>query len=117
MATRNLLLVRVLKDDDADPGETGPVALNMASLGRLSEIRRSLEPFNTGPDGSPEGASVFYGPGVTLQLPMVGPDDPVMQIMVTLTDETIAWPVLERVCSAMGWKMMDPKTGRTFGGW
>jgi len=118
VAERHLLLVKVLDKDEPehDPSaETGPAVLNMVALGPYSEVVRLLAPFNAGPDGSAEGAGVLWGPGVTVQMPMVGPDDPVMQLMVSLTDENIAWPVLERICATLGWKMMDPKTGRTFG--
>ena len=113
--TRQVLLVKLLKvEDDQAASDT---MLNAVSLGTSRQLVRSLERFNTGPDGSksPEGASTLYGPGLIIQLPMVGPDDPVMQVAASMVEEDIAWPVLMRICRGMGWKMMDPASGRTFG--
>jgi hypothetical protein len=41
--------------------------------------------------------------------------DSVAQAMVTMTDDEIAWPVLERACRALKWKLVDLETGRSFG--
>ncbi|MEO1130784.1 MAG: hypothetical protein AAFX05_13915 [Planctomycetota bacterium] len=119
MADRHLLLVKVLDSDAAraDPNDetSGPSVLNMVSLGAYSDVVKLLAQFNTAPDGGQDSIGVLWGPGITMQMPMVGPKDPVMQLMVSMTDENIAWPVLERICATLGWKMMDPKSGRTFG--
>jgi hypothetical protein len=125
LAERHLLLVKVLpppggEGGDAEVrGERKASVLNTVSLGRLVEVERWLTQFNCARDGK-EGfggaMNVLYGPGVVMQLPMVDRDDPVMQLMVSLNDETIAWAVLERLCRVSGWKMMDPKTGSIFGG-
>ena len=112
MATRSLLLVKVLPSDE--PG--GPVvASNMVSLGSRREVQKMLAPLNCAADGSQSTYGVLWGPGITVQLPMVDDRDPVMQLLVSLTDETIAWPVLERVCRLLDWKMMDPRSGSIFG--
>jgi hypothetical protein len=87
----------------------------MTSLGARGDLIVALRPFNTAPDGSASALGVLHGPGIIVQLPMVGDDDPVSQILVTLNDEAAAWPVLERMCRVLGWKMMDPQSGRTFG--
>ena len=71
---------------------------------------------NISTDGAPDTIGVLYGPGIIVQMPMVGPDDPVAQVMVTLDEEDMAWPVLTRLCRRLGWKMLDPESGRTFGG-
>ena len=42
--------------------------------------------------------------------------DPVSQAVATLNDEDYAFPVLMKLCRALGWKMVDIETGRTFGG-
>lgn len=112
---RTILLVKLLKTDDE--GDDAPAALTSVSLGTYRQVLRQLEPYNTGPDGSknPENIGVLYGPGLTVQMPMVGPDDPVMQVAVSLTEEDIAFPVLSRICRGLGWKLMDPTSGRTFG--
>ena len=114
-SVRSILLIRLADvpepEDDAAPA---PPVLRMATLGTLQEIVEQLRPFNTAPDGS-SPAGVLYGPGIVVQLPMVGEDDAVNQLLVTLNDESAAWPVLERMCRALQWKMMDPQSGRTFG--
>ncbi len=109
---RSLLLVKVLPGDDP---HAMPSAANAVSLGSRREVQRSLEPFNVASDGSVASYGVLWGPGIAVQLPMVDDRDPVMQLLVSLNDESIAWPVLERVCRVLGWKMMDPKSGAIFG--
>lgn len=116
MAERHLLLVKVVEpDDEGDPGETRASVLNTVALGSFAEVEATLAQLNCAPDGSTSGMNLLYGPGIVLQLPMVDRRDPVMQIMVSLNDETIAWSVLERLCRVLDWKLMDPKTGRVFG--
>ncbi len=116
-SARSILLVKLLKNDE-DEADAGAAVLNMVSLGSYKQVVRLLEQFNTAPDGSrsPESAGVLFGPGITVQMPMVGPDDPVTQVVVSLNEEDMAFPVLLRVCRMLGWKMMDPASGRTFGG-
>ena len=77
----------------------------------------ALRLFNTTPDGSetPESFGVLYGPGLIAQMPMADRNDPIMQVAISMTEEDIAWPVIMRMCSRLGWKMMDPSSGRTFG--
>lgn len=126
VSERHLLLVKVIQPDAdegagsaPEPGGGEPpkaTVLNTVSLGRLAEVEKWLGQFNCARDGAGALMNVLYGPGVVMQLPMVDRDDPVMQIMVSLNDETIAWSVLERVCRVLGWKMMDPKSGSIFGG-
>jgi len=115
VAERHLLLVRTIQPDGDESSDRKATVLNTVSLGRLSEIERKLISYNCGSDGSHSGMKILYGPGLSMQMPMVDRDDPVMQIMVSLNDETIAWSVLERICRTLDWKMMDPKTGSVFG--
>lgn len=115
MAERHLLLVKTIQPDGDAPGDRKATVLNTVSLGRLADLERKLASYNCGRDGSVSAMNILYGPGITMQMPMVDRDDPVMQIMVSLNDETIAWSVLERICRTMDWKMMDPKTGSVFG--
>jgi hypothetical protein len=114
---RSLLLVNVLPPDEGeDAGDTPvPAALNTMSMGSVRDIERLLSGFNTMADGEPTTRNVLYGPGITVQLPMADRDDSVMQLLVSIVEDDIAWPTLIRICQASGWKMMDPKTGRTFG--
>lgn len=112
--SRSILLVRLLRTDE---GEEPNSILNSVPLGSYRQVVELLARFNTGPDGSkkPENFGVLHGPGFLVQMPFVGPDDPVSQIVVSLTEEDIAWPVLLRVCRVLEWKMMDPQSGRAFG--
>lgn len=112
---RSILLVKTIDTDDDDDHGIDTTAISMVPLGSHADIVETLRVFNTAPDGDPHNRSVLYGPGITVQLPMLGPDDPVNQLLVSLTDDEIAWPVLIRICRALSWKMMDPKSGRTFG--
>lgn len=96
---------------------TGDEAGPEASLGTLREVLAALSRFNTAPDGSARpGAptAILHGPGLVLEVPTAM--DEIRQALVTLIDEDIAWPVLTRVCKALSWRMMDPNTGRSFGG-
>jgi hypothetical protein len=119
---RTILLIRVLEDDaDSMHGGHGGIdpaaaaVLNAVPLGTLSELTTILARFNIAPDGNPTTPNVMYGPGVIVQFPFLGPNDPVQQVLVSLVEDDIAWPVLIRLCKSNGWKMMDPESGRTFG--
>jgi hypothetical protein len=68
------------------------------------------------------GTGVFHGPGMVLEVALTedpasnrgaGPD--IRQVLVSLTDEDFAFPVLMRLCKNNGWQMMDPDSGRSFG--
>jgi len=87
-----------------------------STLGTKRDALRALERFNTRPDGSAEGFSEAHGPGIRVSLPMVDDRDEVNQLLVGIVEEEIAWPVLERLTRELGWSLMDPETGRTFGG-
>jgi hypothetical protein len=96
-------------------GASGPGGA-MTPLGSLRQVRESLANFNTCTDGSPGrgmGTELLHGPGLIVEI--ATSLDPVSQAIVTLNDEDIAMAVLFRMCKAMGWKMMDMETGRTFG--
>ncbi|MEM1423148.1 MAG: hypothetical protein AAGH64_04000 [Planctomycetota bacterium] len=112
MSDRSVLLVKLLESDDEESPST---AADAVALGSAREVKELLAQFNLAEDGSSEGAGMLYGPGIIANMPMVGPDDPVMQLLVTMQEEDMAWAVLPRVCRTLGWKMMDPRTGRTFG--
>jgi len=106
MATTRQLVLIPAPDDEG----------GASSLGTKREALRAMERFNTRPDGSAEGAGVAHGPGIRVELPMCEDRDEVSQMMVTIIEEEIAWPVLSRLCRELNWRMMDPETGRTFGG-
>lgn len=117
---RTILLIRVLEDDASsiDSSSIDPAAaavLNAVPLGTVRELTSIMARFNIAPDGSPMTPNVMYGPGVIAQFPFLGPNDSVQQVLVSLVEDDIAWPVLIRLCKANAWKMMDPESGRTFG--
>ncbi len=85
-------------------------------LGLKREVLRLLGEFNTAPDGSAEGFGVAHGPGFLVELPLVDEKDEVKQVMVSVLDEETAWPVLARMCMRHHWQMVDPVSGRSFGG-
>lgn len=100
-------------------GGGGPPPL--APLGELRDILDAMSRYNTAPDGGgPEGLgevpgmAFLYGPGFTVEMPTT--TEQVGQAIVNLLDEDFAWSVLGRMCKEQGWMMMDPESGRTFGG-
>lgn len=100
----------VLTRRSAKPGDPAE------PLGTLREVLKALARFNTAPDGSKRkmaGLEVAHGPGMVVELPSA--TDDVGQAMVTMTDEEIAFPVLQRMCRTHGWAMVDLESGRTFG--
>jgi hypothetical protein len=106
---------------------SGPEGI--APLGSLREVREALGQSNIAPDGSgPQGygerlgTGVFFGPGMVLEVPLLDEPDAnrgegpqVRQVLVSVTDEDFAFPVLMRLCKRNHWQMMDPDSGRTFG--
>ncbi len=104
---RQLILSRSRKDAGAD-GVVPP-------LGSQREVLTALAPYNTAPDGGPPGlgALILWGPGMTMTLATTQKE--VAQLLVHMSDEEIAMPVLMRACKALGWAMTDLETGRSFG--
>lgn len=84
-------------------------------LGARKEVLSSLANFNLAPDGarSKTGMEVLWGPGMVMEWPAAA--DQVNQAMVSVTDEDIAWPVLQRLCKTLGLMLVDLETGRSFG--
>jgi len=90
--------------------------LTMAPLGSRKDVVAALALYNTAPDGSKRntGMEVLWGPGMVLEFPAAA--DEVNQVMISVSDEEIAWPVLQRLSKALGWMMVDLESGRSFGG-
>ena len=83
-------------------------ANGMAPIGRRDELLFDLARFNTTPER--EGDDVLYGPGIRIELP---PDQKVVnQMLMTITEEEIAWLVIMRLAKNFNWKIVDPNTGR-----
>jgi hypothetical protein len=77
------------------------------NLGWRKSLEERLAHLNTGPDRL--GGDVLFGPGVELQLPPQ--QDPVMQMILTVSDEDIGWLVVERMGKTLQWKFVDLNTG------
>jgi hypothetical protein len=88
-----------------EPVETGV----LAPIGSRAEIVGQLDRCNTGPERSNAG-DVLYGPGIRIE--MTPGQDPITQMLVTVTEEEIGWQVLTRLVTELHWKLLDPNTGR-----
>ncbi len=79
----------------------------LSAIGSRKEVEERLARLNTSADGS--GDETLYGPGVEFQL---APDqDPVVQMLMMVSDEDIAWQVIERMGRTLQWKFVDINTG------
>ncbi|HLO42626.1 MAG TPA: hypothetical protein VK176_16505 [Phycisphaerales bacterium] len=88
----------------------------LPALGSAKEVRSILENYNTAPDGGPRkslGTEMLHGPGMVVDIPTSS--ESITQVMATVTDEEIAWPVLSRLCKDRKWKLVDLESGRSFG--
>ena len=79
----------------------------LTPLGTRDQIIKQIAIYNTAPEG--EGTDILYGPGIRIELP---PGDPVRQMLMTVTEEEIAWQVIMRLAKGLEWKLLDPATGR-----
>ena len=85
-------------------------ANGLPSIGRRADLVRKLADYNTAPER--EGDDVLHGPGIRLELP---PDQlDVSQMLMTVTEEEIAWLVIMRLLKDFEWKILDMNTGREF---
>ncbi|MHC5008652.1 MAG: hypothetical protein ACYTGF_14970 [Planctomycetota bacterium] len=88
-----------------EPDEPGA----LAPIGPRAEIVQQLIPCNTAPERADAG-DVLYGPGIRIE--MTPGQDPITQMLITITEEEIGWKVLTRLVSEFQWKLLDPGTGR-----
>lgn len=95
----------VIVSRDPESGNGG----TMPSLGSRDDVVRKLRDFNTAPEQDGDD-DVLYGPGICVQMPPM--QDPVTQMLLSLTEEEIAWPVIIRIGKALDWKIIDAATGR-----
>ena len=82
----------------------------LAPIGSRDHLIRDLFDCNTGPQR--EGEDILYGPGIRIELPPG--QDPITQMLLTLTEPDIGWQVLMRLARKQGWRVLDPNTGREF---
>lgn len=78
-------------------------------LGSPNEVTAALANHNIAPE-IPNG-TLLYGPGLVIEIPTNNTDE-VIQILCTMVDEDIAWPVIFRMCQQRDWSLMDPDSGR-----
>jgi len=104
------------------PGGTGASGAGAALplLGPLRDVLGEFAPFNTAPDGSGAGGmgdaigvGVLHGPGFRAEVPTTS--DEVAQVIITISDEDFAFPVLLKMCRMNKWRMMDPESGQSYG--
>ncbi len=102
------------------PGGGGGGAPAPSSLGSLKTVLLEFAPFNTAPDGSgPDGmgdamgVGVLHGPGFRAEVPTMS--EVVAQVILTISDEDFAFPVLMKMCRTNKWRMMDPDSGQSYG--
>ncbi len=87
-----------------------PAELGMLQpIGARDDIRRQLADRNTGPEND-EAPDVLYGPGIRIE--QTPGQDPITQMLVTITEEEIGWLVLTRLIRELRWRLVDPNTGR-----
>ncbi len=91
----------ILSRDDARNGE-------LPTIGRRDDIVSQLGAFNTAPEVT--GGDILYGPGIEIELEPE--EQEIRQMLLTVTDEDIAWAALMRIARAMKWKLLDPGSGR-----
>lgn len=80
----------------------------MPSIGTRTAILTQLADYNTSPEQ--DGGDILFGPGIVIQLPP-GQDD-VTQMILTISEEDIGWLVVQRLAGDLGWRLLDPNTGR-----
>jgi hypothetical protein len=80
----------------------------MAVIGTRKKLLKELSRFNCAPER--DGADVVWGPGISIDLPP-GQDD-ITQMLLTITEDEIAWLTIVRLVKQFGWKLLDPSTGR-----
>ncbi len=81
---------------------------NRLPLGTRMEIIESLAKFNT--TAEIEGGDMLWGPGIRIELP---PEDgDVLQMLLHIVEEEIAWLPIIRLAKHFDWSVMDIETGR-----
>lgn len=95
--------------DDVDflePDETPP----RMALGRREDVVAGLARMNTAPEVP--GDATLHGPGFLLRLVMRDDGDTVDSVAMQVNDDSIHWPVLQRLARDMHWCVHDPDSNR-----
>ncbi len=79
-----------------------------APIGSRADIVKALSLRNTSADV--DGGDILYGPGIEIELPHG--QDPIPQMLLTISDDDIAWVVIMKLAKALQWKIFDPSSGR-----
>ena len=82
----------------------------LAPIGSRKEIVDQLSRLNTAPER--DGEDALFGPGIRIDL--TPGRDPVEQMLLTVTEEEIAFLVIMRIARICGWRIIDPETGQEF---
>lgn len=85
---------------------------SMAPIGPRDEILDKLGRANTAAEDA-ESPDILYGPGIRIEL--TPGQDPVSQMLMTITEEEIAWQVIRRLLNHFQWRLLDPNTGQELG--
>ncbi|MCA9296536.1 MAG: hypothetical protein KC983_08460 [Phycisphaerales bacterium] len=85
-----------------------PSTKTMAPIGTRAQLLKDLGRFNCAPER--DGSNTLWGPGITMELPPE--QDEITQMLLTITEDEIAWLTIVRLVKQFGWKLLDPMTGR-----
>lgn len=77
-------------------------------MGSRAEIVAALARRNTAPERA--GEDTLYGPGIVVELSPG--QDPVLQMILFIDDEDIAWQVIPRLARELHWRLLDDTSGR-----
>ena len=84
-------------------------------IGSRLQLIKELSHYNTAPEREGD-TEVLYGPGIRLEFPPSSDTgkggDSVSQMLLTVTEEEIAWLVIMRLAKEFDWKIVDTNTGR-----
>lgn len=77
-------------------------------LGSRREVIEQLATLNTCPERPDD--DVLWGPGLRLEL--TPGQDPVMQMLLTIVEDEIAWLSVMRLARVCQWRIIDLETGQ-----
>jgi hypothetical protein len=96
----------IVSKKPASPGGGGG---GLSPIGSRKQVVRDLSRYNTASEVENED-DILYGPGIRIELPPG--QDPLTQMLLTVTEEEIAWLVIMRLAKQFEWKIVDTESGR-----